>query len=77
MEDDEYMGYRIPKGAGIFLNVYTIHNDPAQFPNPEKFDPDRYKDESESLFGTATSPEKRGTFVFGAGRRSCPVSSTK
>ena len=74
MEEDMYMGYRIPKGAGIFTNVYTIHNDPAHFPDPGRFNPDRFKGEEENLFFTATNPEKRGTFTFGAGRRSCQVS---
>ena len=71
MEDDMYMGYRIPKGAGILMNVYTLQNDPEQFPDPKRFDPDRFRDDEESLFNTATNPEKRGTFIFGAGRRSC------
>jgi cytochrome P450 len=71
MEDDIYMGYRIPKGAGIFCNVYTIHNDETRFPDPRRFDPDRFKDDQGDLFFTATSPEHRGTWGFGAGRRSC------
>jgi cytochrome P450 len=70
MEDDVYMGYRIPKRAGVITDVYTIHNDPATFPDPTRFDPDRFKDDEERLFYTATNPEKRGTFMFGAGRRS-------
>ena len=69
------LGYRIPKGAGILMNVYTIHNDPKKFPDPKKFDPDRFKDDKENLFFTATNPERRGTFTFGAGRRACQVSS--
>ena len=71
MEDDVYRGYRIPKGAGIFCNVYSIHNDETRFPAPRRFDPDRFKDDQGDLFFTATSPEQRGTWVFGAGRRSC------
>lgn len=71
MEEDVYKGYRIPKGAGVITNVYTLHNDPEKFADPKRFDPERFKDDEESLFYTATSPENRGTFTFGAGRRSC------
>lgn len=72
-KDDEYMGYRIPQGAGILNNVYTIHMDPKRFPDPKRFDPDRYKDDFQSLYDAAVNPDaaKRDTFTFGAGRRIC------
>ena len=31
-QDDTYMGYLIPKGAGIMNNAYTINMDPKRFP---------------------------------------------
>lgn len=73
-KDDEYMGYHIPKGAGILNNVWTINMDPKRHPNPRRFDPDRYKDDRQSLSDAAANPEasKRDTFTFGAGRRVCP-----
>ena len=73
MEDDEYLGYHIPKGAGIMQNVFTIHMDPQRYPEPRKFDPDRYKDDVQNLVDAATNPDpaRRGTFAFGAGRRIC------
>ena len=73
MQDDEYMGYHIPKGAGIILNVYAIHMDPKRHPDPLRFDPDRFKDDVQGLndFGTNSEPARRGTFAFGAGRRVC------
>lgn len=36
-QDDGYMGYRLPKGAGVVSNTYTIHMDPARYPEPCKF----------------------------------------
>ena len=73
MEDDGYLGYRIPKGAGIIANIHTIHMDPERYPEPETFNPDRYLDDEQSLVDSATNPEpsQRGTFAFGAGRRIC------
>lgn len=73
-QDDEYMGYRIPKGAGVFENVYTLNRDPKRYPSPDRFEPDRYKDDSENNLAessTNSDPEKRGSFGFGAGRRIC------
>ncbi|KAJ9625926.1 hypothetical protein H2203_004695 [Taxawa tesnikishii (nom. ined.)] len=72
-EDDHYRGYRIPKGAGILLNAYTIQMDPRRHPEPRRYDPDRYLDDTQSLADSAASPDpsQRDTFVFGAGRRIC------
>ncbi len=72
-KDDEYMGYHIPKGAGILNNAYTIHMDPKRFPDPRRFNPDRYKDDHLSLYDAAVhaDPAKRDTFTFGVGRRMC------
>ncbi|CEL03747.1 Putative Cytochrome P450 [Aspergillus calidoustus] len=73
-QDDEYMGYFIPKGAGVMNNVWGIHMDPKRHPNPRKFNPDRYKDDKQSLGDAAANPDasKRDAFTFGAGRRICP-----
>lgn len=73
IKDDEYMGYRIPKGAGVLPNVYAIHMDPARYPDPRRFDPDRYKDDFQNLADSAANPDasKRDQFTFGAGRRIC------
>ena len=72
-QDDEYLGYHIPKGATVINNVYTIHHDPARYPNPRNFDPSRFKDDFQNLADSATNPDvsKRDQFVFGAGRRIC------
>ncbi|CAI6277588.1 unnamed protein product [Periconia digitata] len=72
--DDFYMGFRLPKGAGVMNNVYTIHHDPRRYPNPDVFDPERFKDDFLSTFDAAVHPDpaKRDHFTFGAGRRVCP-----
>lgn len=73
-KDDEYMGYHIPKGAAVLNNVYTINMDPKRFPEPRRFNPDRYKDDFQSVYEAASNsdPSKRDQFTFGAGRRICP-----
>jgi cytochrome P450 len=73
-KDDEYMGYLIPKGAGVMNNVWAIHMDPQRHPNPRRFEPERYIDDTQSLYDSAVNPDaaKRDVFTFGAGRRICP-----
>lgn len=44
--DTELDGYRVPKGTHISLHVYSIHHNPEFWPNPEKFDPDRFLPEN-------------------------------
>ncbi|KAH7194512.1 cytochrome P450, partial [Fusarium oxysporum] len=73
-QDDTYNGYLIPKGAGVLNNVWGIHMDPERHPNPRQFNPDRYRDDFQSLADAAANPDasKRDQFTFGAGRRICP-----
>ncbi|KAI9853618.1 MAG: hypothetical protein M1830_006647, partial [Pleopsidium flavum] len=73
-KDDEYMGYQIPKGAGVVINTYTIHMDPKRYPEPRRFNPDRYKDNLQTAADSANNPDvsQRDHFAFGSGRRICP-----
>lgn len=38
--------YIIDKGSNLMLPMSAIHNDPEYFPNPEKFDPERFSPEA-------------------------------
>jgi hypothetical protein len=73
-KDDTYMGYTIPAGAGVVNNVYTINMDPKSFPEPRRFNPERYMDDFQTFAEAAANPDatKRDQFTFGAGRRICP-----
>jgi len=73
-QDDYYNGMLIPKGAGVMNNVWAIHMDPKRHADPRRFEPERYKDDFQSLGDAAANPDasKRDQFTFGAGRRICP-----
>ncbi|MEU9362162.1 cytochrome P450 [Streptomyces sp. NPDC048301] len=57
-------GHRIPEGADVVWSPYLHQHDPAFFPEPDVFDPDRWTAERAHL--------ARGSFLaFGDGRRKC------
>jgi cytochrome P450 len=58
-------GYRIKKGAIIFLSPYAMHRHPRYYPDPERFDPDRWLPEE------ADKRPKYAYFPFGGGPRTC------
>ncbi|KAH8882222.1 cytochrome P450 [Thozetella sp. PMI_491] len=74
IRDDEYLGYKIPKGAQVMCNVWALNNDPERYPNPEVFDPTRWALDEQTSAEAANNSDvaKRDHFSFGAGRRVCP-----
>ncbi|RDA83525.1 hypothetical protein CP532_4152 [Ophiocordyceps camponoti-leonardi (nom. inval.)] len=73
VQDDEYRGYHIPKGAAVIFNVWAIHNDPKRHPDPRRYNPSRWAGDSQNSAQAAVNADvtKRDHFVFGAGRRMC------
>ncbi|KAH0821408.1 hypothetical protein GEV33_001383 [Tenebrio molitor] len=56
---------KIKKGDSVAISVQALHNDPEYYPDPEKFDPERFSEENK---------KKRPDFTwipFGAGPRHC------
>ncbi|KAL7278727.1 hypothetical protein ACG7TL_007730 [Trametes sanguinea] len=68
MEEDEYRGWRIPKGALILQNVWAILHDAEVYPEPEIFRPERFLHDGQ-LRSDVPDPAK---VAFGFGRRICP-----
>ncbi|KAI0718518.1 cytochrome P450 [Cerioporus squamosus] len=68
MEEDEYRGHRIPRGAVLLPNPWAYSRDPLVYPDPEEFKPERYLKDGKLDVGE----HDPGTFVFGYGRRICP-----
>jgi len=66
-QDDYWNGYYIPKGTWIQGNVWAIHHNEREFPDPDRFNPRRFLDtEHRRPF-----PGEKGYMTFGWGRRSC------
>ena len=64
-EDDEVLGCRVPKGTVLCLTPYISHRNPAFWPEPDVFDPDRFLPENEK-------DRPRGAYIpFLAGPRAC------
>jgi cytochrome P450 len=58
-------GRVVPAGSIVILSPYVVHHDPRWFPDPFRFDPDRWSEEAE-----AARP-KFSFFPFGGGPRVC------
>src|SRR5216683_4178059 len=60
-------GYRVPAGSNVFILQWRTQRDPRFFPDPERFDPERWRDD----------PVRSGKiprfayFPFGGGPRVC------
>ena len=63
--DIELGGYVLPKGCQVLVSPYVLHHDPRSFPDPERFDPDRFAP------GRAESIPQFAYIPFGAGPRVC------
>ncbi|HEX8117997.1 MAG TPA: cytochrome P450, partial [Pyrinomonadaceae bacterium] len=65
LEDYEVGGYLIPKGSLVILSPYVMQRDARFFPDPERFDPERWTAEAK-----AARPQF-AYFPFGGGPRRC------
>jgi cytochrome P450 len=67
-QDDYYKGYLIPKDSWVQGNVWAIHHNEKEFPEPDRFIPERYL---EGHPYNRPFPGERGYMTFGWGRRVC------
>jgi cytochrome P450 len=58
-------GYRIPAGTNILVGIHALHHDPAWWPDPADFDPDRFTSERSS------GRDRWSYLPFGGGPRAC------
>ncbi|WP_086733265.1 cytochrome P450 [Streptomyces glaucescens] len=63
--DTELAGRRLPRGTTVLYSPYLLHHDPASFPEPERFLPERW------LPGRAAALRKHALVPFAAGSRKC------
>ncbi len=65
LADSELGGYHIAKGAKVIVSPYTLHRHPALWPEPARFDPERFSPE-------ASAARPRNAYLpFGGGRHVC------
>jgi cytochrome P450 len=62
MQEIEVGGWRYPTGVCLVANAYLVHHDPAIYPDPYAFRPERFLEQSPGTY----------TWIpFGGGRRRC------
>ncbi|GGX24303.1 cytochrome P450 [Streptomyces noursei] len=62
--DTQLAGYPVEKGTTIVYSPYLIHHQAALYPDPERFDPDRWN-------GRTTRGRNSALIPFGGGTRKC------
>ncbi len=65
LRDYQVGGYTVPAGALVVVSQYLMHRDPRFFPDPERFDPERWTPEARRARPAYTY------FPFGGGPRRC------
>jgi cytochrome P450 len=63
--DDQLDGYPIPANTLIFISPFVTHRDPKYWPDPERFDPDRFTPEQ------VASRPRHVYYPFGEGPHLC------
>ena len=65
MRETVVKGLRIPKDTAVLIPTYSIHRDPEFWPNPSKFDPQRFSQEAKQ------SRDPYTYMPFGHGPHNC------
>ena len=65
VRDCEIGGYTVPAGSLVIVSQYVTHRDARFFPDPDKFDPDRWTPEAKRV------RHPYSYFPFGGGPRRC------
>lgn len=65
LKETTFHGYTIPRKSMILANLWSVHHDEKYWPNPKKFDPDRWIGEDGKFV------KKEAFIPFSEGRRVC------
>ena len=65
IERHDVRGYAIPRGSLVVVSPWAVHRNDEYFPEPERFDPDRWCPEVQA------SRPRFSYFPFGGGTRGC------
>lgn len=65
----EYNGWTIPPGTPVGMDTYHVHTNPAHFPEPLRFDPDRWLGNPKDADGRR--PLTYHLVTFARGSRTC------
>jgi cytochrome P450 len=65
IDADAILGWAIPAGAGVIVSPYVLHHSAALWPEPTRFDPDRFAP------GRAEGRHRFAYLPFGAGPHLC------
>ncbi|KAK6373726.1 hypothetical protein LTS17_008219 [Exophiala oligosperma] len=75
IQDDTYQGFSFSEGTVFHANQWAIHRDPALYPDPESFRPERWlSPEFPQTYREPLTkyPNLQNYSCFGFGRRICP-----
>jgi cytochrome P450 family 6 len=61
----EETGFTLDKGVSVIVPISGLHYDPEYYPDPEKYDPERFSDENKKNINPYTY------LPFGEGPRNC------
>lgn len=65
--------YIIPAGTSLVSSMERMHENPEVYEDPKKFNPERYLNNTKTMFASANGNIKeRDHYNFGWGRRICP-----
>ncbi|RLN33159.1 cytochrome P450 76M5-like [Panicum miliaceum] len=65
----EVGGFAVPSGTKVIVNLWAVMRDPAVWPEPEAFVPERFAGAGDADF---RGKDRLEFMPFGAGRRACP-----
>ena len=67
-QDWQVHGHTVPAGWLLILPALLTHRDPEAFPDPDAFDPDRFRDPAPEV----AEKQRHALAIFGQGAHTCP-----